>query len=78
MILQLDDNMLMLLELLPSLITCFFNSEVYLVSCLYLVSYLSCLLQRCVCCFMYAAIYAVKLYDVILSISVNMLEVASI
>ena len=32
---------------------------------------------RCVCCFMYAAMYAVQLYDVILSINVNMLEVAS-
>ena len=31
---------------------------------------------RCVCCFMYVAMYAVKLYDV-LSINVNMLEVAS-
>ena len=84
MILQLDDNMLMSLELLPSLITCIFNSEVYLmylmhlVSCLYLVSCLSCLLLRCVCCFMYVAVYTVKLYDVILSINVNMLEVASI
>ena len=90
MILQLDDNMLNSLELLPSLITCIFNTEVYLVnlmnlmnlmylvSCLYLVSYLSCLLLRCVCCFMYAAMYAVKLYDVILSINVNMSEVASI
>ena len=72
MILQLDDNMLMSLELLPSLITCIFNLEVSLVS------YLSCLLLRCVYSFMYAAMYAVKLYDVILPINVNMLEVASI
>ena len=73
MILQLDNNMLMLLEFLQSLITYFFfNTEV---SCLYLVS---CLLLRCVCCFMYSAMYAVMLYDVILSINVNMLEVASI
>ena len=35
----------------------------------------SCLLLRCVCCFMYAAMYALKLYDV-LAINVNMLEVA--
>ena len=82
MILQLDDNMLMLLELLLSLITCIFNTEVNLVnlvSCLSMVDLMylvSCLLLRCVCCFMYAAMYAVKLYDV-LSINVNMLEVAS-
>ena len=32
---------------------------------------------RCVCCFMYAAMFAVRLYDDVLSINVNMLEVAS-
>ena len=86
-ILQLDDNILMSLQLLPCLITCIFNTEVNLVSwvnlmklmnlmyLVYLVSCLACLLLRCVCCFMSAAMYAVKLYDV-LSINVNMLEVA--
>ena len=90
MILHLDDNIVMSLELLPSLITCILNTEMNLVNLvnlvsqvnwmklmnlmylMYLVSYL---LLRCVCCFMYAAMYAVRLYGV-LSINVNMLEVA--
>ena len=68
---------LMSLELLPSLITCIFNTEVNLgnlvsqLKLMELMYLVSCLLLRCVCCFM----YAVKLYDV-LSINVNMLEVA--
>ena len=67
MILQLDDNMLMSLELLPSLITCIFNTEVNLMNLMalvYLMYLVSCLLLRCVCCFMCAAMYAVKLYNV--------------
>ena len=90
MILHWDDNIVMSLELLPPLITCILNTEVNLVNLVNLVSpvnwmklmnlmYLMCLMSylllRCVCCFMYAAMYAVKLCDV-LSINVNMLEVA--
>ena len=45
-------------------------------SMVYLKYLVSCLLLRCVCCFMYVAMYAVMLYDV-LSINVNMLEVTS-
>ena len=78
-ILHLDVNILMSLELLPSLITCIFNIEVNLMSskvsslsclnlmlslsCLslvYLMYLVSCLLLRCVCCVMYAAMYAVN------------------
>ena len=76
MILWLDDNMLMLIELLPSLMIILL---IFLIQrCVWDVFEVSLRCQTCVFCLLYSCILPCMMYDVYLSINVTMLEVASI
>ena len=76
MILHLDDNILMIIELLPSLMIILL---IFLIQrCVWDVFEVSLRCQTSVCCLLYSCMLPYMMYDVYLSINVTMLEVASI